>query len=179
MPNVDPENVRTIVQGAVTAIVGVVPAWLLYRQNKSSNDREAAERKELRDAETARAASESAKAVELARAQRIESERERYRRFWVIADKISAELFALPTGAAVPNPLVRPADRAELSAAYADVMFSADQGLRTTAESVRMRLDTIIVLISDGGGPVSTSEEALFGSLLDQFRDVAQSRLGE
>ncbi|WP_344080707.1 hypothetical protein [Nostocoides veronense] len=42
-----------VVKVVLPALVGIVPAWLLYKQNKDSSEREARERREIRDQELA------------------------------------------------------------------------------------------------------------------------------
>ncbi|GAA4712963.1 hypothetical protein [Nocardioides conyzicola] len=172
----DPENVRTIVTGAVTAAVGLVPAVLLYKQNQRSNDREAAERKDLRDAEEARAAHEAARVDEASLALQLEAERTRCLRLWVICDKISGALFALSDHINMPTPIVPGADRAELSTAYADVMFSADEGVRSSAATLRRVLDEIIAECVDSDTSPGSGRVVQFDSLLDEFRRVAEAQ---
>src|SRR5690349_2268195 len=117
----DPENVRTIVTGAVTAAVGIVPALLLFLQNQRSGEREATERSQQRISEEAHRTFAEKAARDEAKDRKYAAKRERYLRYSRSVEAISASirLRGYDYKYELPEPL-----RAETAAAYEDVMLT-------------------------------------------------------
>jgi hypothetical protein len=176
----DQETWRTLITAAAVIGAGIVPAGLLFLQNRSNNQRALEERRELRQIEADRDAQQAADnraALDLDLAER---QRQRYQRFARIVEQIATATWSrddLNTGACYSLP---DADRVELADAYHAVLLWAegprdDVVVRRTQE-VRQALEELIDFAQQHTGPSPTLVDAV-GDALEEFRVACRNTL--
>ncbi|MCW2753748.1 MAG: hypothetical protein JWQ32_1159 [Marmoricola sp.] len=170
----DPENVRTIVAGVVTAAVGIVPAVLLYLQNQRSGEREATERSEQRASEEVHRTYAEQAARDESKERKYAAKRERYLRYSRSVEAISASirLRGYDSRYELPEPL-----RAETAAAYEDVMLTPSQTVRAAAEIVHSQLDSLVLEACEyAAAPAQVHIERVEGAL-QGYRQACRNSL--
>lgn len=173
----DPENVRTIVTGLVTVSVGVVPAVLLYRQNKESGARELTSRDAERASEDQRqkhaAARERVRAqIQLDEAARNEL-RQRFLRFLhAVGQAVEGADNANRVGL-IHN--LSPEEASELAGSAEDLLLDGQQ-LSASVEYVRRALDRFLTAGADGE---TTAEIANAKAALGQQMEVLRREMAQ
>lgn len=169
----NPENVRTIVTGAVTAAVGLLPAWLLYRQDHQSTEREGRERAELRAAEDLLRANDVLGERQLAQIEARESELQQHRERYVTLLHVIRKYGGVLHAASATNTIYRmDADaNAEVAEAYEVVMLeTTDVDLRAALVEANKALQAMIAAAMNNRAAIDTLHQAL-EERLDRLRE--------
>jgi len=140
----DQETWRTAITAGAVIGAGIVPAGLLFLQNRSNNERAAKERGELRQIESDRDAQQAADNRAALERDLAEKQRQRYQRFARIVEQIAMATwssddlyYSLPE-----------TDRVDLADAYQSVLLWAesprDDSLMRCATEVREALERLV-----------------------------------
>jgi hypothetical protein len=170
--------VADLMTAAIPAAIAVVPAFLLYLQNKNSNDREAKERTEARETEERRQQRELEQErwradVEGKRTAR-ERERDVYVKFLRIVGEVQTGVMASAAVGYVYA--IQDRERRKLAQAYETVLLEATPAIRDAALRVRESLDHVIRAARQGDSAVEAEASALTG-WMDDMREAVAAHL--
>lgn len=159
----------------IPSLVAVVPALLLFLQNRSSSERETEDRQRERQAEDKRRDQdlearkldlEAARDAETVKAQEAaqQRERDRYVRFLTAAQDVGMHWKVQEGGGTfkrVPAEL-----RAEVASSYEDALLSAPDQVQASLESVKGVLDKF------GSAAIAPTYDELQSDLMDLRQDI-------